>query len=39
MPLLLMYPTLSLTDIDTRMLCYSVPHAVLAKKASFMGWL
>jgi hypothetical protein len=34
-----MYQTLSLTDIDTRMLCYSVSHAVLAKKASFMGWL
>ena len=34
-----MSQTLSLTDIDMRMLCYGVPHAVSAQKAPFMGWL
>ena len=35
--LLLMYQTLSLTDIGTRMLCYGVPHAVSAKPGSLHG--
>jgi len=29
----------SLTDINTKVLYYGVPHTVLANKAPCMGWL